>query len=138
MADKDEISWPYNHHPGLGIRLRTPSGEEYPSVNEDMVMVDTGYSGEIFLPRDLYQSLGFNMWEDPELEPVGVADGTSGHMIVSHGYILIPKLRSEPFPVRVHTWYEEEKDIDTVLIGIEFIKTFKLLFDGPGNKVCIL
>lgn len=138
MADKDEISWPYDHHPYLGIRLKTPSGEEYPLTNEELGMVDTGYSGGILLPRYLYEELGFNMWEEPELQEVTVADGGSGYMIVARGYILVPKLRSEPFPVRVNAWHGEEKDTDEILIGVKFIKRFKLLLDGPANKMRIL
>lgn len=61
MADKEEISWPYNLHPYLGVRLRTASGEEYPLIDKKRVMIDTGYSGEILLPKDLYEELSFNM-----------------------------------------------------------------------------
>ena len=138
MADKEEISWPYNLHPYLGVRLRTASGEEYPLIDEKRVMIDTGYSGEILLPKDLYEELSFNMWEEPEPDEFKLGDGSSIYLIASHGYILIPKLCSESFPVRVHRVYPEEKDTDQIMIGVKFIKKFKLLLDGPANKVCVL
>lgn len=78
------------------------------------------------------------MWEEPELDEFEVGDGSSVDLRVAQGYILIPKLRSDPFPVRMHSMYEEEKDTSEILIGIKFIKRFKLLLDGPANKVCIL
>ena len=90
------------------------------------------------LPRDLYEELKLNMWEEPELDPFDLADGSSVFMRVAQGYILIPKFRSDPFSIKIHSMYEEEKDTSEILIGIKFIKRFKLLLDGPANKVCIL
>ena len=138
MADKEEIGWPYTHHPSLGVRLRTTFGQEYPLTDEELVMVDTGYSGEIAIPRRLYQMLGFHMWEEPEFQRFTVADGRDLQMRVSHGYILMPKLDRAPFSVEVHTWVKEERDFDEIIIGVKFIKRFKLLLDGPANKVRIL
>lgn len=138
MADEEEISWPYTDKPYLGIRLKTASGEEYPLINEEMVMIDTGYTGEIILPKDIYERLSLSMWEEPEPEEFILGDGSSMYLIAAHGYILITRLRSEPFCVRVHRAYEEEKDTDEIIIGVGFVKRFKLLLDGPANKVCIL
>jgi len=138
MADKEEIGWPYHIHPSLGVRLRTAFGQEYPLTDEELVMVDTGYSGEIGIPRRLYQKLGFHMWEEPEFQRFTVADGREQQMRVSHGYILMPKLDRAPFSVQVHTWVKEEIDFGEIVIGVKFIKRFKLLLDGPANKVRIL
>ncbi len=138
MADKEEISWPYNLHPCLGVRLKTASGEEYPLTDEKLVMVDTGYSGEVLLPRNLYQDLGFNMWEEPEPDRFILGDGSSVSMIAARGHLLVPKLRSEPFPVRIHRILGENQDTNEIIIGVRFIKRFELLLDGPANKVSIL
>ena len=101
-------------------------------------MIDTGYSGEVLLPKSLYEKLGFNKWEEPELEEFELGDGSSMQVIAASGYVLIPKLHPEPFSVRVHRPYEEEIDTDEIIIGVEFIKRFKLLLDGPSAKVRIL
>lgn len=138
MADKEEIGWPYTDHPSLGVRLRTTFGQEYPLTDEELVMVDTGYSGEIVIPRRLYQMLGFQMWEEPEFQSFTVADGGELQMRVSHGYIVMPKLERALFSVEVHTCVKEEIDFDEIIIGVKFIKRFKLLLDGPANKVRIL
>ena len=139
MANEEEINWPYTDSPYLGIRLRTPSGREHPLVNEEeLVMIDTGYTGEVFLPKDLYEELGFSLWEEPEPDEFILGDGSKMHLIASLGYILIPKLDFAPFPVRVHRAYKEEQDTDRIIIGTQFIKRFKLLLDGPTNKVRIL
>lgn len=138
MADKEEISWPYTPHPCLGMRLKTASGEEYPVIDEKLVMIDTGYSGEVLLPRDLYEGLKLNMWEEPEPDEFELGDGSTVFMKVAHGYILIPKLRSDSFSVRIHSMDEEGKDTSEIIIGTKFIKRFKLLLDGPANRVCVL
>ncbi len=138
MADERDISWPYSNAPCLGIRLRTGDGEEYPLGNEELVMIDTGYDGELCLPGYLYEELGFNMWEEPDPDEFGLADGSIIYLKAAQGYILIPKLTRDPFPVRVHSAYEEEQDRDEILIGVKFIKRFKLLLDGPAAKVCVL
>jgi len=140
MADKEEISWPYTNAPCLGIRLKTGEGEDYPLEldNEKLVMIDTGYDGELCLPRDLYEKLGFNRWEEPDPDPFEQADGSSIYMKAARGYILIPKLPLDPFPVRIHTADEEEQDTNEIVIGVKFIKRFKLLLDGPATKVSVL
>lgn len=138
MANEEEISWPYTNLPYLGIRLKAPSGEEYPIANEKLVMIDTGFSEEILLPKDLYEDLAFNMWEEPEPEEFEIADGRVREMIVARGYILIPKIGSRSFPVRVHRFLNGEEGTNEIIIGVKFIKKFKLLLDGPAVKVRIL
>ena len=140
MADEEEISWPYTNAPCLGIRLKAGDGAEYPLEldNEELVMIDTGYDGELYLPRHLYEELGFNMWEEPEPDEFGLADGSSICLKAAQGYILIPKLTLDPFLVRVHSACEEDQDTDEIIIGVKFIKRFKLLLDGPATKVSVL
>jgi hypothetical protein len=69
MADESDISWDYsNCSPYLGIRLTTYEGSEYPSDadGEKLVLIDTGYDGELCIPMRLYTELGFERWEEPE------------------------------------------------------------------------
>lgn len=138
MADEEEVSWPYTNAPYLGIRLRSLSGLEYPLDEEELVMIDTGFSGEILLPKSIYEDLGFNMWEEPEPDEFVLGDGGIVYLIAAHGDILIPKIHLAPFSIRVHRIYEEEKDADEIIIGVKFAKRFRLLLDGPGNKVRVL
>lgn len=140
MADEEEeISWSYRDDlPYLGVRLSTPAGKEYPLVNEEQVLIDTGFSEEILLPKNIYEQLGLNMWEAPESEGFKLVDGTSIDLIPSKGYLLIPKLRAAPFPVIVHKASNEIQDTNEIIIGAKFIKRFKLLLDGPADKTIIL
>ena len=142
MANEKEISWLYieNRTPCLGIRLKTESGVEYPLTlnDETLVMIDTGYDGEIKLPRDIYYMLGFNKWEEPEPDTFEVADGSTIEMNAAKGFILIPKLRPDPYTVKVHSVSDENIDTPEILIGATFIKRFRLLLDGPATKVCVL
>jgi predicted aspartyl protease len=139
MADEEEIIWSYDNHPYLGVRLKTYAGREYPSTNnEDQVMIDTGYSGEILLPIKIYIGLGFNDWEEPIVDDFELVDKTEIKLKVANGLILIPKLNNQPFPVRVHSASDEKQDTEEIIIGVKFIKKFKLLLDGPADKVSIL
>jgi len=140
MADEEEISWPYTDTPYLGIRLKTGDGEEHPLEldNEELVMIDTGYDGEIVLPNSLYTDLGFNMWEEPELDEFGLADGRPIYFKAAQGYLLIPKLHLAPFSVRIHTADDKKQDTGEIMIGVKFIRRFKLLLDGPAAKVRVL
>ena len=142
MANEEEISWSYSNgfRPCLGIRLKTESGEEYPplSNNEKIVKIDTGYEGEIILPRDIYYDLGFNRWEKPDRDAFELGDGSIMEKNTAQGLILIPKLNNNLFPVIVHSASDENQDSDEILIGNKFIKRFRLLLDGPAEKACLV
>jgi hypothetical protein len=85
MANEEEVTWPYTNAPYLGIRLKNPSGLEYPLDGEELVMIDTGFSGEILLPKSVYEDLEFNMWEEPEPDEFVLGDGRTVYLIAAHG-----------------------------------------------------
>jgi len=139
MADESDISWDYsNCSPYLGIRLTTYDGSEYPSdVNgEKLVLIDTGYDGEICIPLWLYTELGFERWEEPEPKQYQSRGGDI-FMRVAHGCIRIPKYSSEPIPVSVEAQEDEVTD-NEIIIGAGFVKRFRLLLDGPARKLYLL
>ncbi|MGC9445322.1 MAG: hypothetical protein ACP5E9_10425 [Candidatus Methanospirareceae archaeon] len=101
-------------------------------------MIDTAYDGEIKLPRNIYYTLGFNKWEDPEPDTFEVADCSTIEMNTAKGFILIPKLSSDPYTVKVHSVSDDNLDTPEILIGATFIKRFRLLLDGQAEKACLL
>lgn len=134
----EEVSWPYENNPKLGLKIRSLSGNEYPENNETIVLIDTGYDGEVILPLTIYHNLNLNLWEEPEKDEFMTPEGKDIDFLVSRGYIIIPKLGNNQYPVEIHTASDRTQDIGEVIVGIKFIKRFKLLLDGPASKVMIL
>ena len=132
------LFWPYTNAPCLGIRLKTGDGVEYPLGNEELVMIDTGYDGELCLPGYLYEELGFNMWEESDPDEFGLADGSSIYLKAAQGYILIPKLTRDQFPVRVHSAYEAEQDTNEIIIGVKFIKQSLFVYVYVTKRLTLL
>ena len=139
MANKEEeISWPYTDSPYLEIRLRSVSEEEYPLNDGELVMIDTGFSEDILVPISIYKHLMLDKWEEPDEGMLILADKSIMLTRIAKGYILIPKFSSGLFEVRVHCAYKKEQDTAEIVIGLGFIKKFKLLLDGPSSKLYIL
>jgi predicted aspartyl protease len=139
MANKEEeISWPYTDSPYLEIRLRSVSEEEYPLNDGELVMIDTGFSEDILVPISIYKHLMLDKWEEPDEGMLILADKSIMLTRIAKGYILIPKFSSGLFEVRVHGAYKKEQDTAEIVIGLGFIKKFKLLLDGPSSKLYIL
>ena len=95
-----------------------------------MVQLDTGYDGELLLPYKLYQGLALYQWEYPE-EYWAVGKTVSGEM--AKGQVLIPK-----WNVALEVFIETFEGNEEFLLGRSFIRKFKVLLDGPGNKVCLV
>ncbi len=106
------------------------------SENEELVQLDTGYDGELLLPSyKLYQDLAFYRWEYPEeYWPVGkTVSGEIIELILAKGQVLIPK-----WNVALEVFIETFEGNGELLLGRSFIRKFKVLLDGPGNKVCLI
>ena len=135
MARKaKEISWDYpNEHPHIGIRLKSFSDIEYPEDDELLVFLDTGWSGGVVLPIDIYDKLELGRWEEPDQVKFTVANGNELAMLQSKGILHVPKLK-KGFKVKFLRSVESDEDTDEIIIGIDCINIFKLLLDGPNKK----
>lgn len=149
MANDEKMTcWPYQYqvHPYIDIRIRNFIGDEYPIEEEESVLVDTGYSGEILLPKRIYDDLKLMKWEEPELVEFELANTNKKptNFIVSNGLVIIPKLSflklREFYPIKIHRFKEEDADTDEIIIGAKFIKNFKILLNGHIDppQICIL
>ena len=131
---KEAICWDSEDFFAIGIQIGTFAGMIH-SENEELVQLDTGYDGELLLPYKLYQDLAFYRWEYPEeYWPVGkTVSGEIIELILAKGQVLIPK-----WNVALEVFIETFEGNGELLLGRSFIRKFKVLLDGPGNKVCLI
>lgn len=142
MANEIAISWPYQgssgNTPYMDIRLKSPSGEIYPNDDEPPIsaLIDTGYDGEIFIPKPVYDALNFDFSEAPS-ELLYVASGERIEVHIGYGFIIIPGLDPfNEFEIKMQCFFDN--GTGDILIGNEFIKKFKILLDGPSNQTSII
>ena len=131
---KEAICWDSEDFFAIGIQIGTFAGMIH-SENEELVQLDTGYDGELLLPYKLYQDLAFYRWEYPEeYWPIGkTVSGEIIELILAKGQVLIPK-----WNVALEVFIETFEGNGELLLGRSFIRKFKVLLDGPGNKVCLI
>lgn len=128
------ICWDSEDLFAIGIQIRTFAGMVH-SESEELVQLDTGYDGELLLPYKLYQDLALYQWEYPE-EYWSVGKTVSGEileLILAKGQVLIPR-----WNVALEVFIETFEGNEELLLGRSFIRKFKVLLDGPGNKVCLV
>ncbi len=136
MVEGDELgSWDYTEKGAyIGLIIESPSGEAH-AENEELVRVDTGFSGHLLLPRALYNELNLNMHEiGPTL--CTVADGREIPADQALGQIKIPQLGNTTNIIIL--CFREGYDRDEPLLGLKFLKKFSILLDGIESKICIL
>jgi hypothetical protein len=127
------ICWTSEDGYAIQIRLQDPAGK--PITDEILVELDTGYSGDLLVPWEVYMTAELFGWELPESEwKLGIMlSGQWVDMPQSEATIEIPAL-NQAFPVRVDTFTENTE----FLIGRNFLKNHRVLLDGPGHQVCFL
>ena len=65
------ICWPTPDRLVIGIQIRNLAGQLH-SQTEELVQLDTGYSEELLIPYDLFETLNLRHWRLPRaLAPVG-------------------------------------------------------------------
>jgi hypothetical protein len=118
----------------MGVQLQAPDGRVH-SPNEELVELDTGYTGEVLAPWRLYVALELYGWEvAEELWSEGISvTGETFPMPLSEAILRVPKLDAT-FSVQVDTF----EDNDQFLIGRAFLRKHRLLLDGPASRVCII
>ena len=131
---KESICWDSEDFFAIGIQVATFAGAIH-SESEELVQLDTGYDGELLLPYKLYQDLALYQWEYPEeYWPVGkTVSGEMIELILAKGQVLIPR-----WNVALEVFIETFEGNEELLLGRSFIRKFKVLLDGPGNKVCLM
>ena len=82
-----------NDTPVVGIRMRNSLiGLTYPSADREVLaVVDTGYSGFLFVPEKVFSKLGLDKLSIKKMT-ASLADGSSTRLIGSYGSIEFPSL----------------------------------------------
>ncbi|MFQ5342111.1 MAG: hypothetical protein ACE5F6_11255 [Anaerolineae bacterium] len=118
----------------VGLQLRTRDGLVYPP-DELRVTIDTGYDGGLLVPFELYAELGLFKWERPE-EDWALGETVAGQTVVlpaADAEVLIPAL-GIAIPVMVETFWDNQ----AFLVGLQFMRRYKWLLDGPADRTCLL
>lgn len=140
MASKTPVSWPYHgpfNQPHIEIRIKTLNDKIYPTLEDDPfpVLVDTGYTGELLIPKPIFKLLELDKADSPQSDNLTVADGGSQEAVVVYGFMMIPKLSNE-FEIKIHCFINSESN--DIIIGHGFIQRFKLLLNGPQKELSII
>jgi hypothetical protein len=127
------ICWTSEAGYAIPIRLKDPLGK--PISEEIFVELDTGYSGDLLVPWEIYLQAELFGWELPEDQwKLGVMlSGAWVDMPQSEATLEIAGL-DQPFSVQVDT-FEGNTEF---LIGRNFLKQHRVLLDGPGHQVCFI
>lgn len=128
------VCWPSPDRLAIGIQLRNLAGQFHQEA-EELIQLDTGYSGEILVPFDRFVSLSLHRWSISYRDsPQGsTVTGQIIHFIEAEAEIFIPKT-SQVFPVIVQTFVGNGR----FLISRGFLRHLKVLLDGPGSQTCLL
>lgn len=97
--------------------------------------IDTGYDGGLLVPFELYAELGLFKWERPE-EDWALGETVAGQTVVlpaADAEVLIPAL-GIAIPVMVETFWDNQ----AFLVGLQFMRRYKWLLDGPADRTCLL
>jgi hypothetical protein len=131
---RSSICWDSEDFFAIGIQIRTFAGMVH-SESEELIQLDTGYDGGLLLPYKLYQDLALYRWEYPEeYWPVGkTVSGEIIELMLAKGQVLIPR-----WNVALEVFIETFEGNAEFLLGRGFIRKFRVLLDGPGNKVCLV
>jgi hypothetical protein len=135
MADAETlVCWDSEDIFAIGARLKTPGG--YSLIDtEQLIELDSGYSGELLVPWKMYVDLELYGWEYPEEEwSLGISvSGEHFEMPLSKAVLSIPRL-GQDLEVSTDTFEGNEQ----FLIGRAFMRRYKILLDGPENRVCFI
>jgi len=133
-----EACWSYMKHddqmvPAIGLVLQGMLGT-LPPKGEMLIRVDTGYDGFLLLSETDYKRIGLHLSELPERYwPEGeTVTGEVFKLRRALSIVYIPKagLRLEG---HIDTFQGNTEN----LTGLNFIKTMRLLLDGPGQQACL-
>lgn len=119
--------------PALGLVVHGALGV-LPNRDEILVCIETGYDGSLLLSEANLKQIGLHLSELPrEYWPEGeTVTGEAFQLRRALTIAYIPK-----------TGFKLEGYVDTFegntenLTGLDFIKTMKLLLDGPSQQTCV-
>jgi len=107
--------------PVVELAVRNPfSGKVYPEENLVLAVVDTGYEGFLLIPSDVFDET-FGELESEKRELI-LADGRRIESKGVYGEVLLGRQVAEGF-------IETVRGVDEFVVGVEFLRFFKLELD---------
>ncbi len=98
-------------------------GREYPERGSVVAVVDTGFSGFLFVPRRLFDGLGLGELR-PRKSAAVLADGSRIEMRGAYGAVEYPELA-----VTTDGLVETSEGASEILVGIDGIRQLSLWMD---------
>jgi clan AA aspartic protease len=99
-------------------------GKVYPKKGRGvMAVLDTGYSGFLFIPKNLFEKLHLSDLKTTKTEAI-LADGSSIQLNGAFGSISYPDVG-----LKVDGLIETSKDAEEILVGMQGIRRLFLEFD---------
>ena len=117
--------WGFIHStPVIEARLANPLlGLRCPETGELMAVIDTGFSGFLFVPQRLFKELGFDQLKTRKSRAL-LADGSRLELRGAYGSIEFPRLA-----VTADGLVETAPGASEVLIGMEGLRQLRLNLD---------
>ncbi len=119
--------------PILGLLIKGPLGTI--ELKEEVARIDTGYDGFLLLSEKKYKSMGFHLSEIPRRYwPEGeTLTGEIFRLRRALAIVQIPKLG-----IRLEGYVDTFRGNPENLVGLDLIKSLKLLLNGPEQLACIV
>jgi len=138
LESQSEICWSYlkpdsKKAPGLGLVVQGTLGT-LPRKGEMLTRIDTCYEGFLLLSEDNYKHVGLHLSELPRRYwPEGeTVTGEVFKLRRALALVYVPKagLKLEGY---IDTFQGNTEN----LTGLDFIKSMKLLLNGPSQRTCL-
>jgi predicted aspartyl protease len=121
------ICWETPDRLAFGIQVSNPV-EQVEGDDEILVQLDTGYSGELLMPYDLFTRLALNQWRLPSSVNATTVTGETIQLFEAHAQVIIPKIQ-ERQRIIAQTFQGSTR----FLIGRAFLRRSRVLLDGPNG-----
>ena len=138
MESQIEVCWSYlkldgEKAPVLGLVVQGALGT-LPRKGEMLTRIDTGYEGFLLLSEENYEHVGLHLSELPRRYwPEGeTVTGEVFRLRRALALVYVPKAGLK-FEGYIDTFQGNTED----LTGLDFIKTMKLLLNGPSQRTCL-
>jgi len=107
------------------ISIRNPMlNSAYPDKGSVLAVLDTGYSGFLFVPPRIFKRLGLNKMKTKKSSAL-LADGSSSELTGAFGSVIFPNVNN----LTVDGLIETSEGASEILIGMDGLKKMLVTID---------